>query len=108
MKKICNYFFGLAYPWLFLFEHSVLWIHFQRYFRDYVFSPYWSIAIFVALHHRFIGNIIVDGKFVGRDVDFAPDTGFIIEKPAFIPYDSGFKNLYLLASVNNSIRGGRF
>ena len=35
--------------WLFLLEHSILSMHFQRYFRDYVFSPYHSLAIFLTL-----------------------------------------------------------
>ncbi len=46
------------------------------------------------------GRIVVDGKQVGRDVDFPPDLGLLIETPGFIPYYSGLKNLELLAAVN--------
>ena len=46
------------------------------------------------------GKILVDGKQVGRDVDFPPDLGLLIETPGFIPYYSGLKNLELLAAIN--------
>lgn len=49
------------------------------------------------------GEITVDGKRVGRDVDFPKDMGIIIETPGFIPYYSGYKNLKLLAGLNNKI-----
>ena len=49
------------------------------------------------------GEIIVDGKRVGRDVDFPKNMGIIIETPGFIPYYSGYKNLKLLAGLNNKI-----
>ena len=49
------------------------------------------------------GEIIVDGKKVGKDVDFPKDMGIIIETPGFIPYYSGYKNLKLLAGLNNKI-----
>ncbi|MBD5093336.1 MAG: ATP-binding cassette domain-containing protein [Subdoligranulum sp.] len=46
------------------------------------------------------GRIVVDGNQVGRDADFPPDLGLLIETPGFIPYYSGLKNLELLAAVN--------
>ncbi len=49
------------------------------------------------------GEIEVDGKMVGEDVDFPKDMGIIIETPGFIPYYSGYKNLKLLAGLNNKI-----
>lgn len=49
------------------------------------------------------GEITVDGKRVGKDVDFPKDLGIIIETPGFIPYYSGYKNLKLLAGLNNKI-----
>ena len=49
------------------------------------------------------GEITVDGKRVGRDVDFPKNMGIIIETPGFIPYYSGYKNLKLLAGLNNRI-----
>ena len=41
------------------------------------------------------GRIFVDGKQVGKDVDFPKEVGVIIETPGFIPYDAGYKNLKL-------------
>ena len=49
------------------------------------------------------GEVTVDGKRVGRDVDFPKDMGIIIETPGFIPYYSGYKNLKLLAGLNHKI-----
>ena len=45
----------------------------------------------------------VFGQRVGRDVDFPPDLGLIIETPGFLPQLSGIKNLEILASLNNKI-----
>ena len=49
------------------------------------------------------GKILVDGKQVGRDVDFPPDLGLLIETPGFVPYYSGLKNLELLAAINRRV-----
>lgn len=49
------------------------------------------------------GEIRVDGKLVGKDIDFPRNMGIIIETPGFIPYYSGYKNLKLLAGLNNKI-----
>ena len=49
------------------------------------------------------GKVIVNGKQVGKDVDFPPDLGIIIETPGFLPGLSGVKNLALLASLNRKI-----
>jgi len=49
------------------------------------------------------GTISVDGKVIGKDCDFPSDIGIIIETPGFIPYYSGYKNLKLLAGLNNNI-----
>lgn len=49
------------------------------------------------------GEIQVEGKIVGKNVDFPQNIGFIIETPGFIPYYSGYKNLLLLAGLKNRI-----
>ncbi|MEG2217062.1 MAG: ATP-binding cassette domain-containing protein [Clostridia bacterium] len=49
------------------------------------------------------GKVIVNGKRVGKDVDFPPDLGLIIETPGFLPQMSGAKNLEILASLNRKI-----
>ena len=48
-------------------------------------------------------EIIVAGKRVGIDVDFPKNIGIIIETSGFIPYYGGYKNLKLLAGLNNKI-----
>ncbi|MBA4698557.1 MAG: ATP-binding cassette domain-containing protein [Ruminococcus sp.] len=49
------------------------------------------------------GHIIVDGKEVGKDIDFPESIGVIIERPGFLPTLSGFKNLQLLAKIRKTI-----
>ena len=49
------------------------------------------------------GEVIVNGKHVGRDVDFPPGLGLIIETPGFLPNMTGVKNLEILASLNKKI-----
>ncbi len=49
------------------------------------------------------GEIVVNGKRVGFDVDFPSDLGLIIETPGFLPNLSGIKNLEILASLNRKI-----
>lgn len=45
------------------------------------------------------GEITVDGKQIGNDVDIPQNLGAIIEAPGFLPGYSGFKNLKLLADI---------
>lgn len=49
------------------------------------------------------GRVLVRGQEVGRDVDFPPRMGIIIETPGFLPNLTGLKNLKLLASLNRII-----
>ena len=49
------------------------------------------------------GEIFVDEKQIGKDIDFIPDLGVIIETPGFIETYSGFQNLKYLASVKQVI-----
>lgn len=49
------------------------------------------------------GKITVDGKQIGKDVDFPESIGLIIENPGFIPQISGFKNLRLLAGIRRCV-----
>ena len=45
------------------------------------------------------GRVLVNGKEVGKDMDFPDDLGIIIETPGFLPNLSGMKNLQILASL---------
>jgi len=49
------------------------------------------------------GKVLVDGKQIGRDVDFPEDIGIIIESPGFLPQFSGLKNLEILAGLKRKI-----
>ena len=53
------------------------------------------------------GEIIVDGKNIGRDIDFPDSIGIIIEAPGFLPNISGFKNLKLLAALKGKATDSR-
>ena len=47
------------------------------------------------------GKVIVNGKVIGKDVDFPESTGIIIETPDFLAHYSGLRNLKLLAGVSH-------
>lgn len=49
------------------------------------------------------GHIYVNGKEIGKDIDFPDSIGVIIERPGFIPQMSGFKNLQMLARIRKKI-----
>ena len=45
------------------------------------------------------GEIRVGGKRIGKDVEFAKDTGFIIDRAGFLDHLSAYGNLAYLASI---------
>jgi ABC-2 type transport system ATP-binding protein len=49
------------------------------------------------------GDVRVWGKDVGKHGNFAEDTGFLIERPGFLPHMSGQKNLEILADIQKKI-----
>lgn len=49
------------------------------------------------------GQIFVNYKQIGKDIDFPENIGIIIETPGFLPDCTGFKNLMLLASMKKKI-----
>ena len=49
------------------------------------------------------GSVVVNGKTIGKDVDFPPNIGAVIESPGFLPTISAYKNLSYLASLRNVI-----
>lgn len=49
------------------------------------------------------GKVIVNGKEIGKDTDFADNIGIIIETPGFLSSYTGFKNLEYLAGIKNLI-----
>ena len=53
------------------------------------------------------GKILVDYEQVGKDMDFPPSLGLIIEAPGFLPNLSGVKNLEILASLKGKTDKGK-
>ena len=49
------------------------------------------------------GIIDINGKILGKDISFPESIGVLIENPAFIGNYTGFKNLKVLASIQNRI-----
>ena len=49
------------------------------------------------------GTIEIDGEFLDKDISFPRSVGALIETPSFISNYSGFKNLKVIASINNKI-----
>lgn len=49
------------------------------------------------------GKIVVNGRQVGKEVDFPDRLGVIIETPGFIPNLTGYKNLKILAALKGRI-----
>ena len=48
------------------------------------------------------GTVEIDGKILGKDMTF-PDSVGVLENPAFIGNYTGFKNLKVLASIQNRV-----
>ena len=49
------------------------------------------------------GHVEIDGKVIGKDIEFPPSVGAIIENPGFIPGYTGKKNLQVLAAIKGII-----
>lgn len=49
------------------------------------------------------GTVALDDKVIGKDIDFLPELGVLIEKPGFIENYTQFDNLKYLAQINNVI-----
>ncbi len=49
------------------------------------------------------GTVTLNDKVIGKDIDFLPELGVLIEKPGFIENNTQFENLKYLAQINNTI-----
>lgn len=49
------------------------------------------------------GTVSVDGKIIGKDMDFPRNVGAIIENPSFFSYATGYENLKLLADIRKVV-----
>lgn len=49
------------------------------------------------------GKIEIDGKILGRDMDFPESVGVLIESPSFLKGYTGLDNLKMLASIRSNV-----
>ena len=49
------------------------------------------------------GEVIVQGKKVGKDIDFPTNIGILIDEPGFIDAYTGFDNLKFLAAIRGKV-----
>ena len=49
------------------------------------------------------GAVVIDGETLGKEISFPRSIGVLIENPAFIANYTGYKNLELLACIQNRI-----
>lgn len=49
------------------------------------------------------GQVFINEWELGKDKDFPPSMGLLIENPAFVPNYTGLKNLELLAAIHGSV-----
>lgn len=49
------------------------------------------------------GSILINGKILGKDIEFPESIGFLLENPSFLDRYSGFENLKILAGIKNQI-----
>jgi ABC-2 type transport system ATP-binding protein len=49
------------------------------------------------------GKVLLDGKQIGKVMDYPPSLGLILEAPGFLPNFSGLFNLQLLQGINNKV-----
>ena len=61
------------------------------------------MRIIIGLIRPSEGKVSINGKILGKEIDFPESIGFLLENPAFLGRYSGVENLKMLASINNKI-----
>lgn len=61
------------------------------------------MRLIAGLIHPTAGQVFVDGKELGREIEFPESIGLLIENPAFLDSYDGFNNLRLLASLGENV-----
>lgn len=61
------------------------------------------LRMLAGLIHPTSGQVLIDGMRLGKDIDFPPSMGLLIENPAFLPHYTGMENLKLLAALQNRV-----
>ncbi|MDD3239671.1 MAG: ABC transporter ATP-binding protein [Lachnospira sp.] len=49
------------------------------------------------------GEVKIDGTIIGKDISFPPSIGVLLENPSFLNEYTGFKNLKIIASIQDKI-----
>ncbi|MDC7302253.1 ATP-binding cassette domain-containing protein [Agathobacter ruminis] len=49
------------------------------------------------------GEVVIDGRILGKDMSFPESIGILIENPSFIDSYTGYQNLKALADINHRI-----
>jgi len=57
------------------------------------------MRMIAGLLHPTRGDVKIDGKTLGRDIDFPPSIGLFLENPAFLANYTSVENLKLIASL---------
>lgn len=60
------------------------------------------MRLIAGLLHPTEGEVRIDGKMLGKDIDFPPSIGLLLENPAFLAQYTGFENLKLIAALNGT------
>lgn len=60
------------------------------------------MRLIAGLLHPTEGEVRMDGKILGKDIDFPPSIGVLLENPAFLAQYTGFENLKLIAALNGT------
>lgn len=61
------------------------------------------MRLICGLMHPSSGSVWIDGKQLGKEIDFPESMGMMLEGPAFLPNYTGLKNLQLLAALKGKI-----
>ena len=61
------------------------------------------MRLLCGLIHATEGQVLIDGKQLGKDMDFPDSIGLLIESPAFLPGYTGLQNLLLLAQLQGRV-----
>ena len=49
------------------------------------------------------GKIVIDGEELGKDISFPRSIGVLIENPSFLPGETGYRNLKMLADIGKGL-----
>lgn len=59
--------------------------------------------LIAGLERATIGEVIVKNQLIGKEIDFPPNIGILIDEPGFIDLYSGLDNLRFLAAIKSNL-----